>query len=315
MPARNTAAYVGAALESVLTQTYDDLEVIVIEDGSTDGTNDVAQQYARRDARVRIVRGTFGSPAAARNRGIAASSGDWFALLDSDDLWTPLFLERQFQALARYPGAMLASSNALNLGGQWHRRPLDGARQLRTLGFTDLLRDETSVCIMTVFSREVVNAVGPFDATFNRTEDYDLWLRATHAGFLIVKNPESLAYYRRRPESLSFDEEAMLDGILRVYRKVEQWSLLAEDRTVLERQIARFERRRLIVKARRALASRDFATAADLFDVAARRDGGWKPTLAAFAMRHWPESVFRVMQFRDRQFNPTPPSGFSSPAQ
>lgn len=293
MAARNTAEYVGAAIESALAQTHTNLEVLVVGHGPAGGPLAEAERYARRDARVRVVAGSFDSLAAARNRAIAESTGDCLALLDSDDMWGPTFLERQLDRMLTHPGAMLVSANAVHLGGPSAGGPLDAHREERALRFADLLRDETAVCVMTLFRRAVIDAIGAFDPALEHNEDYDLWLRATYAGFVIVKNPEPLGYYRGTPQTAA-DEEAAITGILKVYRKVGAWSLPPEDRAILDRQVARFERRRLVSKAKLALAAHDFAQAADLFGAAGRR-GAWKATLAAVATRCCPGSLVRFV--------------------
>ena len=89
MPAYNVAPYVGAAIGSVLDQTFTDLELIVIDDGSTDATFEIAAACAARDPRVRLLRKPNGGISSARNHGLRAASGAFIAILDSDDLWSP----------------------------------------------------------------------------------------------------------------------------------------------------------------------------------------------------------------------------------
>jgi len=92
MPAYNVEPFVGDALNSALAQTTRNLEVVVVDDGSTDGTGRVVAEIARQDPRVRLVHQQNRGLAGARNTALAAARGDVFALLDSDDLWEPEFL-------------------------------------------------------------------------------------------------------------------------------------------------------------------------------------------------------------------------------
>ena len=111
VPAYNAAGHVGEAVESALAQTRRDVEVVVVDDASADGTWEVVSDCARRDGRVVPVRQSRrGGPAAARNAGIARAGGEWLALLDSDDVFLPARLER-LVALAEAGGADLIADN------------------------------------------------------------------------------------------------------------------------------------------------------------------------------------------------------------
>jgi glycosyltransferase involved in cell wall biosynthesis len=108
IPAFNAARYLGEALDSVFGQTLTDLELVVVDDGSTDETPQVVQGYG---SRVRYVRQPNAGVASARNRGVAESSGRYVAFLDADDVWLPGKLERQLEALAARPSARVCHSD------------------------------------------------------------------------------------------------------------------------------------------------------------------------------------------------------------
>lgn len=115
MPAYNSAAYVGAALDSILSQTFSGWETVVVDDCSTDETGAVVQRYVERDERIRLhtLPHNHGAPAAPRNRGVERARGRYIALLDADDLWHPQKLELQLAALKR-TGARLASAGLVD---------------------------------------------------------------------------------------------------------------------------------------------------------------------------------------------------------
>src|ERR1039457_5929793 len=96
MPTYNRGYVVGEAIESILNQTYDNIEVVVVDDGSTDNTQEKLKEYGDR---IRVVYQRNSGPAAARNRGIRAARGEIIAFLDSDDVWLPTILERQVSLL------------------------------------------------------------------------------------------------------------------------------------------------------------------------------------------------------------------------
>src|SRR5690606_28828030 len=100
IPAYNMEAFLGRALESALAQTYPQLEIIVIDDGSTDGTRALAEGYAAHDKRIRVVPVANGGVAAARNLGTSMAATPYVAYLDADDLWHPEKISRQVSALA-----------------------------------------------------------------------------------------------------------------------------------------------------------------------------------------------------------------------
>jgi glycosyltransferase involved in cell wall biosynthesis len=220
MPAYDVEPYVGDAIRSVLAQSLGDLEVIVVDDGSRDGTAEVASAIAGEDPRVRLVRQANRGLAGARNTALRMARADVLALLDSDDLWEPDFLAEQ-----------MGDPRGTPRGGHRHRQRLDvrriAARRARASlsdprpdpDLAAILGDERAVFIMSVFRRRVYEVVGCFDETMRTNEDYDFWLRAALAGFRFTRNDRPLGHYRIRTDSLSASEMRMLRGILRVYAK------------------------------------------------------------------------------------------------
>ena len=284
MPAHNTEQFVGAAIASALNQTVAQIELIVVDDGSTDGTRAVIESWCRRDARVRLLaNGVAQGSSPARNSGMAAARAPFFAFLDSDDEWLPAFLQVQLSAFDEYAGASVVSGNAVSVGGPLHGRPLRPVvRGRRRLSLLDMIEHEDSVNIMSVFRREVFDTIGGFDHGFCQSEDYDFWLRAATAGFVFVQTPEALVRYRRRPDGLSADELKMHAGIIAALTKaLGRLEDRPAERAALERQIARFERQTLAVRAKTALRAREFATAATWFQALFERDR--RPSRAALA--------------------------------
>ncbi len=201
IPVLNGEAALGEALSSVLAQTHQELEILVIDDGSTDGTVEVARSIG--DARISVHSFDNGGISTARNRGIALANGEYLSFLDHDDLWTTDKLQKQVEALEANPRAGVAYSftyhtdyegNVVHGGFQ---EIVDGdvlealfVRFLLQCGSNGLVR------------RRDCEAVGGFNESLFLSEDYDFFLRlAERCDFALV--PEHQIYYRGRPESAS----------------------------------------------------------------------------------------------------------------
>jgi glycosyltransferase involved in cell wall biosynthesis len=194
MPAYNAAAYIEEAIQSVLRQTFRDFEIVVIDDGSTDGT---AEVVAATGAPVRLLRQANGGAASARNRGIEAARGEFVAFLDADDLWHPRMLRAQLEAFARQPEAGLVFTNCWYTDGR-RILPLTRTAQRRAAEgwvFRALLAENFVMTTTVMVRRECLERVGMFDESLPVSEDYDLWMRiARHYRFAFVS--EALGRYR-----------------------------------------------------------------------------------------------------------------------
>jgi len=304
MPAYNVEPYLADAIESVLAQTYADLELVIVDDGSTDGTRAIAERYgAQHPDRIRIVRQDNRGLAAARNAGLRAATGAVFALLDSDDQWMATYLAEQMRALDEHPAIAVVTGNALIRGSALDGlpvRPVPDDRPVPDL--LEILRDETAVFIMSIFRREVVERIGGFDESFRTNEDYEFWIRAALAGFRFKRNPTPLGYYTRRSDSLSSNDVRMLAGILRVFRKTLPCCAKGTPaHAAIVSQIARFEGELLAAEAREALDRNDAAgAAARLSALRARRGRGALLTVAARALRTAPRAALWAYRARQR---------------
>lgn len=300
MPAYNVAPYIDASIASACAQTLGDLEVLVVDDGSTDDTARIAARWTARDPRVRLLRKPNGGISSARNHGLRHAAGEVMALLDGDDIWEADFLASQMAILAERPEVDLVTGNAWYLGSRLDghpARPCPDPRPAPDLG--SIISDETAIFIMTVLRRRVVEVIGGFDETFRTNEDYDYWLRAAAAGLRFARNDRPLGRYRRRDDSLSASEIRMLQGILRVYEKTRA---LIDGRpaevALLDRQVARFEQELLAAEARHALGTGDpEAIRETLASLHSRRGGAGLAAARVFA-RWAPGLLARAYQWR-----------------
>jgi len=306
MPAYNVEPYIGDAIRSALAQTFTDFELIVVDDGSKDGTADVVKDLARQDRRVMLVQQANCGLAGARNSAMRAARGEYFALLDSDDLWDPQFLEAQIALLETRPGVDIVTGNGCYLGGPKHgqvARPYPDPRPDPDLA--SIIGDEWSVFIMSVFRRRVYTEIGPFDETMRSNEDYDFWLRAAIAGFVFARNDRPLGHYRVRVDSLSASNVRMLRGILYVYTKLKpELAGRARELQILQRQVERFEAELLAAEARLAIEIADFEAAQEYLGALHQRRGGVSLRLAHFVARWAPSMLPRALRLRRARPDP-----------
>lgn len=292
-PAYNAAEFIEFTIESALRQTFGSFELLIVDDGSSDETMAIAQRYAAIDDRVRPTQQPNGGIATARNAAIARARGRYFALLDSDDLWLPTYLADQIAIMEAHPSIGVLSANAINFGGVLDGEPLLplAGTGLRRVSLLDLIQHEDSMSILSVFRREVLDAIGPFDPNLRRSEDYDYWLRAAHAGFEVAINPKPLALYRRRPTSLSAAECLMLQAMRVPLEKLRGNCPDPEIRRAIDAQLAAFARRALLVEAREAIVRGNMAAAERLLGELADATGERRYRLARHAARTLPAAV------------------------
>jgi glycosyltransferase involved in cell wall biosynthesis len=245
MAARDTRATVGSAIRSVLAQTRGDFELVVVDDGSRDGTPDAVREFAG-DPRVRLLERPPEGVAAARGTGIAAGSAPLVALIDSDDLWMPSYLATMGAALDADPGAGFAYTDAWFLEEDRRRirrasamafqRPPEPPPATAAELF-DALMERNFIFNAVTLRREAIEAVGPPDVRLRAMIDWEWWLRLTARGQRGVRVPGRLAVYRQRPASISKAPVLVASGQRDLWRIVADEYDLPED--VRERLRAR----------------------------------------------------------------------------
>jgi glycosyltransferase involved in cell wall biosynthesis len=215
LPTRDRAGELRGAVDSVLRQTFEEWECIVVDDGSRDGTPELALELAREDRRVRTIRrDPGGSLAAARNAGLALARGDLVAFLDDDDRWLPGKLALQVRLLEEDREAALVFGRVELFGdaaGVWPRRPPPPRPDLRALLASNFVPVSAAVA-----RRRAVEDAGAFDESLRVAEDYDLWIRLAlrsplraDAAVVARYRFDAARFERQRP-----DQIAALDAIV-----------------------------------------------------------------------------------------------------
>jgi glycosyltransferase involved in cell wall biosynthesis len=219
IPAYNAMKYLPETLESVLTQTFTDFEVTIVNDGSSDNICEWCEQIT--DTRVRLISQHNQKLPAARNTGILNSTGEYIAFLDADDIWEPTKLEKQVNYLDNHPlvglvdvwtilidqnGNFLNKIISNNIEGDVRKTVIEACNAFIVSGSSPMVR------------RACIEKVGLFDVELKFCEDVDMWIRiGTHYHFGVVKEP--LIRYRQHPTSMSTDCYLMVEGIRKFIEK------------------------------------------------------------------------------------------------
>jgi glycosyltransferase involved in cell wall biosynthesis len=233
IPAYNAAKHVADSVASAFRQTLQPLEVLVIDDGSSDGTAEAAEK-----AGARVIRQKNMGVSAARNRGITEARGEWIAFLDADDRWLPDKLQKQASALALHPEADFISTDFAReqryqtQHAAWMKsRPvyqaMVGDRLQQPFVFlspeeiASSLTFENYIPTSSVMARRLhLREVGGFDERMDYCEDHDLWLRILRASSAIILQ-ESLVIYKMHESSASAQWSRILEGDVHLARMIQ----------------------------------------------------------------------------------------------
>ena len=300
IPAYNSAAYIGDALESVFEQTYDRYEVIVINDGSPD-TEDLERVLKRFPAKLRYIKQENRGAAAARNAGLHAARGELVAFLDADDAYLPTFLEKQVQLLER-SNADVVYSDALLFGDS----PAAGQTFMKLQGAGGevtperLLSVKASLQTSTVVARKAqIFRVGLFDESLRRGQDFELWFRLAKAGMRFVCHPGFLTKYRLVTSGLSGGVISQLERTMNVLAAIEgRYELTPAENAALQATKKRTQRELALESGKEKLRNRDIAGARQAFAEARKLRTSWKLALISVGLIIAPFLLCRIYQRR-----------------
>jgi glycosyltransferase involved in cell wall biosynthesis len=285
MPCHNAGAYLTVSAESALGQSYGHVELILIDDGSTDASPDIEAALARKyPDQVTLLRTAHAGPYPARNAGLSRAGGEFIAFLDSDDWWEPTALETLHAALST-SNADLAYCGWQNVGEGVTSAPFVPPEYEKDDPVEGFLRGCPWPIHAALVRRSLVERLGGFSERRFSSMDYDFWLRALEVTRAIVRVPEVLAYYRwHGPAQVSavkwrqvLDALAVQRDFIRTNRELVSHLPAQRLQELTEGQVLK--------QAYRALWKRDIASAHKLFrHVAASRSFGakeWRHVLSS----------------------------------
>lgn len=244
IPAYNAADYIREAVDSALAQTYPDVEVVVVDDGSTDNTKHVLEPYISA-RKIKYVYEANKGLAGARDTGVKSAQGAYIAFLDADDLFLPEKVAEQVKVLEAHPDFGVCYSDLLHFtdspSGVPEERKFYHHRYKYPSGdvFGSLLRRQFINPLAVMARSEVFEKYGYFDENLRRSEDWDLWLRWSRAGVKFYYLDKPLAHYRMRGVgnlSSAESEPAMKE------KNLELFSRLGENLSEEEKKKYKFEK-------------------------------------------------------------------------
>ena len=225
-PVYNVEKFIRETMDSVRAQTYEDWELLLVEDGSTDGTPEVIQGYLEEtgESRIRLIRQEKnGGAARARNRGVKEARGRYLTYVDADDLWAPEKLERQLQFMAEkkaafsFTGYEFADENGKGTGKI--------VKVPGTINYKEALKNTTIFTSTVMFDVEQIPKE-ELEMPVIKSEDTALWWKVLRSGCVAYGLNENLVKYRRAGKSLSSNKLEAIRRIWNLYRKAEGMSIL-----------------------------------------------------------------------------------------
>lgn len=300
IPAYNVSEFIGETLDSVFSQTFQNFEVIVINDGSPD-TRELERVLQSFPSKLIYIKQENQGAAAARNAGLLAARGDLVAFLDADDTWLPLFLEKQLELL-KSNNADLVFADALLFGDS----PLAGRTFMQVeppqgeVTPENLLSVKVTVLTSTVLARKApIIDVGLFDVPMRRGQDFDLWLRLAKAGARFAYRREVLANHRIVESGLSGGTISQLKRTLAVLDAIKAKGLTPSEELALQWNMNRTLRELALENGKEKLLDRDFHGALESFNEARKFRHTWKVLFVCLGLRIAPGILWRIYHRRE----------------
>jgi len=244
IPTHNDRQWVAGAIDCALAQSYPYCEVIVVDDGSTDGTQ--GYLHEKYGDRIKYIYKSNSGPASARNIGVVAASGSFIQFLDSDDFISPNKIARQMEVLSENPECDVVycdfafTTAGTNVGIE--KSPLAYKEKYGTEKVFEALLDGNFIVIHSPLTRtEVIRSCGAFDESLSSDEDYDLWLKIAANKHRFCFVPEVLAFYRKRANSVSTNLFKQSNGTLQALNKAKNYraTLTEQEKENLRRNLSR----------------------------------------------------------------------------
>jgi glycosyltransferase involved in cell wall biosynthesis len=307
MPAYNAANLIAAALDSALHQSFQDIEIVVVNDGSPD-TAELEKVLTPYLPKIVYIKQENKRAAGARNTAIRHANGEFLAFLDSDDIWFPDHLASQMKLFAEDPTLDLVYSNCLSLGDP--KRPHEWMDRCPSRGpatFGALVVERCQIPISTVVVRQsAIVKAGLFDESLTRCDDYDMWLRAAFHGAKIKYSRRVQAQVNDgRPGSLGASNVRMVEAYWKILENAKRTLPLTDgDREIVRKRAAEIQARYLVEEAKLQLRDGQFDKARALFSEANASLRRPKIMLVLLGLQISPQATSKIISFARRILGP-----------
>lgn len=221
-PCYNSEQFIADTIESVLEQTFQNWEMIIVDDKSSDNSVSIVKEYSKKDKRIKLIclENNSGSPTIPRNKGISIAKGRFIAFLDSDDLWSPTKLEEQIHLFQENNVAIVFSNyEKIDEEGMKKNRIIKAPAFVK---YKDLLKGNSIACSTAIYDSK---KVGKIYFVNQRHEDYILWLSILKKGYIGKNSNTITTFYRVRKSSISANKIKVIKWTWNIYRKTENLSL------------------------------------------------------------------------------------------
>lgn len=224
-PSFNCSDFISSTIESVINQTYQNWELIIVDDLSTDSSVEIISRYCQIDSRVKLCRLSENQGAAvARNTAIQKANGEFLAFLDSDDLWHPSKLEKQLEFMSKHIDFSFTSYELIDSKGDKMNKKVDVNNYSSAFDYEDMLRKRATLGCSTVMLRK--EAFTDINMPLLRTgQDYGLWLKLLKQGKKAHLLRQVYSSYRILPDSISRNKLAKAKRQWQIYRQLESLSM------------------------------------------------------------------------------------------
>jgi glycosyltransferase involved in cell wall biosynthesis len=263
IPAYNVTPYIATALDSVFAQTFQNVEVIVVNDGCPDSIN-LEQVLAAYQSRIRYIRQENAGVGSARRVAVDAALAPLIAQLDPDDWWEPDYLEVQLRLLESNPAVDLIYCNGIYFGNPAleSREVMDYAPSEGEVTLARLLDAKVNINYSALIRKEAILRAGNFDPGLRTSEDFDLWIRMLKAGSAISYHRAPLLHYRLRGDSLTSGKLDAQKWLVKVLEKTQNTlALTEEEQSALTRRKTATQMEMELAQGKEAIKARDWRNA------------------------------------------------------
>lgn len=222
IPCYNHATYLKDCIDSIISQSFQNWEAIIVNDGSTDETTLVALSYKEKDSRINIIEKANGGLSSARNYGLKGSKGKWVIFLDADDILLPNHLSKVVSKIEEQPQAKCVQTGYTHFSEDIKKKLHSVLPYLDKI-MPFVLTQNLGPVHTIVIRKDIIQSLGPFDESLNSCEDWDMWIRLGKSGIEKISINEPLVGYRRAVNSMSRNAFQMYNALktvtLRAVRK------------------------------------------------------------------------------------------------